>query len=176
MDEGDERWKVKEGNMIEKDIKNYLETLGASLRKKEKLLVSLIAFTKEQEEILKHEEFDTDAFEAILEKKSSIIEEINFLDDGFESIFAAVKDKVIESPKKYEEILLPMQEMIKRLTERGVELEASERRNQLKLDYVLARDKSKIKQFNVNNGAVAKYYSNMMKGSEGSNLFLDKKK
>lgn len=162
--------------MIEKEIKNYLETLEASLKKKEKLLVSLITLTKEQEEILKKEEFDADAFDVILEKKMSMIEEINFLDDGFESIFAMIKDRVMESPKQYEDFLRAIQELIKTLTEKGVEIEALERRNQLKLEYAISRDRSKIKQFNVSNGAVAKYYSNMMKGTEGSNVFLDKKK
>lgn len=175
MDEGYEGWKMK-GNQIKKEVTHYLETLEASLRKKEGLLVSLIRLTKEQEEALKQEEFDVDLFDRLMEKKASLLEAINLLDDGFESIFSLVKENVLENPKEYKDIVQEMQKRIKSLTDKGVELEVIERRNQLKLEYAISKDRTKIKQFHVNNGAAAKYYSNMMKGGERANLFLDKKK
>lgn len=161
---------------FDKEIINYLETLGASLKKKERLLVSLIALSKKQEDILKKEDFDTESFDKIMEEKASLIEEINLLDEGFEGIFALVRDRVMPEARAFKDYIKPMQDTIKSLTDKGVELEALERRNQLKLEYAIARDKTKIKQFNVNSGAVAKYYSSMMNGSEGSNVFVDKKK
>lgn len=175
MDESYEGWKMRD-NQIEKEVIHYLETLEASLRKKEGLLVSLIGLTKEQEEVLKQEEFDVDRFDRLMEKKASLIEEINLLDEGFESVFSSVKESVMKNPGNYREIIEGMQKKIKSLTDKGVELEAIERRNQLKLEYAISRDRTKIKQFHVNNGAAAKYYSNMMKGGESANLFLDKKK
>lgn len=162
--------------MIENEIINYLETLEASLRKKERLLVSLIELSKKQEEILKQDEFDVDGFDEIIEKKSDYIEEINFLDEGFEAVFTTIREIVVKKPKDYEKRLKPIQSMITILIEKGVELEVLERRNRLKMEYVIGRNKTKIKQFNVSSGAVAKYYSSMMQGDEGSNIFLDKKK
>lgn len=161
---------------MQNEILNYLETLEASLKKKERLLVSLIDLTKKQEVILKQEAFDVEGFDEIMEEKAKLIEEINFLDEGFESIFAIVREAVVANPKMYEHILKPMQNSIRALVDKGVELETLERRNQLKVEYVIGRDKTKIKQFNVSSGAAAKYYSSMMKAEEGSNIFLDKKK
>lgn len=144
--------------------------------KKEKLLVSLIAFTKKQEEILKKDDFEAESFDRILEEKGRLIEEVNLLDEGFDSIFSIVKPSIMEEPSRYKESLLPMQDLIKRLTAKGVELETAERRNQLKMENVLKRDKTKIKKFHVNNEAAAKYYSSMMKTGENPNFFMDKKK
>lgn len=167
---------MKEDRLMENDIRSYLESLEASLIKKEKLLVSLIVLTKEQENLLKQEEFDPDAFDEILEEKGERIEEINLLDEGFESIFSIVKAQIMEEPNRYKEIFLKMQNLIKSLTAKGVELETTERRNQLKLETIISRDKTKIKTFHVNNEAAAKYYSSMMKAGENPNFFMDKKK
>lgn len=167
---------MRESNQNDRDLINYLDTLGASLKKKEKLLISLIALTKKQEEILKQETFDTEKFDAIIEEKSSFIDEINLLDEGFDSIFSLIKEKIIPQAGAFKEYIIPMQEMIRRLTDKGVELETLERRNQLKLEYAIAKDKTKIKQFNISNGAAARYYSSMMNGPESSNVFVDKKK
>lgn len=162
--------------MIEVDIINYLETLEASLMKKERLLVSLIELTKEQESLLKKEDFDSEAFDEVMEKKGGFIEEISLLDEGFESIFSLIKKEVMENPRSFQRILEPMQAKIKSLIDKGVELGVAERRNQMMFETVLSKDRAKIKQFNMNSGAAAKYYSSMMKAGDSPNFFVDKKK
>ena len=69
-----------------------------------------------------------------------------------------------------------MQALIRKLVERGVEIEALERRNQVSLDNALAISRARIKQFKVNNEVATRYYSNMNAPVTGDSHFLDSKK
>lgn len=162
--------------MKEREVLNYLGTLETSLKKKNRILTELIDLTESQEGILKEEEFDSDAFLGIVDKKTTLIDEVNKIDDGFDAVFKQIRDRVMSRPVLYKEEIINLQILIGELTEKGVELEVGERRNGLKLEQKLARDKAKIKQFKMSNEAVVKYYKNMNTGTENTTYFLDSKK
>ena len=158
------------------EIVNYLELMKDSLIKKEKVLNSILESTKEQEILLGADNFDDEAFDALIAKKGALIEEVNKLDDGFDLTYNRIKDKIKEEPEAYRRKIEDIQELIRGLVDKGVELETSERRNQIKFDMNVSKSKDRIRNYNLNSSAVTKYYNNM-NGSVGeSTYFVDKKK
>lgn len=158
------------------EILNYLELMKDSLVKKEKVLSAILELTKMQESLLDGQDFDDEAFDELISEKSGLIEEINKLDEGFDLIYKRIADTVKENPSLFKEKIEKLQELIRVMVDRGVEIETSERRNQVKFDMKVSKSKDKIRSYNLNSSAVTKYYSNMSGNTGESNYFLDKKK
>lgn len=162
--------------MMNKEIVNYLEFMKDSLVKKDKILSELIALTKEQGVLLSEAELDDEGFNRLIVKKSSLIGEINKLDEGFDLIYKRIADKVKENPAFYKEPIEELQNLIRTLVDKGVEVETAERRNQVKFDSQVSKSREKIRSYNLNSSAVTKYYSNMSGNTGETPYFLDQKK
>ena len=162
--------------MMNKEIINYLELMKDSLVKKDKILSELIALTKEQGVLLSEAELDDEGFNRLIVKKSSLIGEINKLDEGFDLTYKRIADKVKENPAFYKEPIEELQNLIRTLVDKGVEIETAERRNQTKFDLQVSKSRDKIRNYNINSSAVTKYYSNMSGNTGESTYFLDQKK
>lgn len=158
------------------EIFNYLELMKDSLVKKGKILTTILELTKEQEQLLGSEYFDDEAFDALITEKSILIEEINKLDEGFELTYKRIEDKIKAEPLHYRESIEKLQEIIRTLVDKGVEVETLERRNQIKFDMNISKSKKKIRSYNLNSNAVTKYYSNMSGNIGEGTYFVDKKK
>ena len=162
--------------MMNTEIFNYLELMKDSLVKKEKILINILELTKEQEKLLNSEQFDDEAFDNLIAEKSILIEKINKLDEGFELTYKRIEDKIKAEPSCYRENIEKLQELIRTLVDRGVEVETLERRNQIKFDMNISRSKDRIRSYNLNSNAVTKYYSNMSGNIGEGTYFVDKKK
>ena len=162
--------------MMDREIANYLELMKDSLIKKDKVLSAVIELTKVQETLLGEAEFDAEAFDELINKKTLLIEEINKLDEGFELTYKRIADKVKENPAVYREGIEELQELIRLLVDKGVEIETVERRNQVKFDMKVSKSRDKIRKYNLNSSAVTKYYSNMSGNTAENTYFMDQKK
>ena len=162
--------------MMNTEIFNYLELMKDSLVKKEKILMNILELTKEQEKLLNSENFDDEAFDKIITEKSILIEKINNLDEGFELTYKRIEDKIKAEPLLYKESIEKLQELIRTLVDKGVEVETLERRNQIKFNMNISKSKDKIRNYNLNSNAVTKYYSNMSGNIGEGTYFVDKKK
>lgn len=162
--------------MMNKEIVNYLGLMKDSLVKKNKLLSEIIALTKEQGVLLGETEFDDEVFDKLIAKKSILISEINKLDEGFDLTYKRIADKVKENPAFYKEPIEELQNLIRTLVDKGVEVETAERRNQVKFDSQVSKSREKIRSYNLSSSAVTKYYSNMSGNTGESPYFLDQKK
>ena len=78
---------------------DYLSVMVQSLQKKVRILDGIIEKNKEQHQILEQEEFDADAFEVNVQEKSDLVDQIIFLDEGFEDLYGRVK-AVVEAEKQ----------------------------------------------------------------------------
>ena len=162
--------------MMNTEIFNYLELMKDSLIKKEKILVNILELTKEQEKLLNSESFEDKDFDKIITEKSILIEKINNLDEGFELIYKRIEDKIKAEPLLYKESIEKLQEIIRTLVDKGVEVETLERRNQIKFDMNVSKSKDRIRSYNLSSNAVTKYYSNMSGNIGEGTYFVDKKK
>lgn len=158
------------------EILNYLELMTDSLVKKERVLSSILELTRMQETLLGEQDFDNEKFDELISEKSGLIEEINKLDEGFDFIYKRISDTVKANPSVFKEKIEKLQELIRVLVDRGVEIETLERRNQIQFDIKVSKSKDRIRNYNLNSSAVTKYYSNMSGNTGESNYFLDKKK
>ncbi len=69
---------------------DYISIMVQSLQKKLEVLNGIIEKNVEQRQILEQEELDTDAFEQNIKLKSDLVDQIEFLDDGFEELYGRV--------------------------------------------------------------------------------------
>ena len=152
------------------------QILLQSLEKKNQLLDRMIRQNGVQEELLKQDEFDMDAFDTAIEQQSSYVEQLDVLDRGFETVYDRVREELIENKERYREEITRMKEQIQQITDKIVTLNAGNMRNKM-----LAENQFKKKRQEIGTGAsksrVAKnYYNSMNNLNYVSPQFYDNKK
>lgn len=157
-------------------IGTYLEAMEEALSQKALILETLHMLTKEQEGALSQKEFNMEAFGQLMDAKQKLLNQMEKLDEGFEQVYARVREELQGSPGSYRVVLERIQERIRGLMEAGVALEALELRNQQKVDRYLAASRDKIRSYKVSNRAAAHYYKSMADQHPGESIFIDKKK
>ena len=157
------------------DTENYLQIMIDSMLKKKGILKQIIAFNEEQEELLKEEEFNGDAFQKNMENKSDCIDELNALDDGFQMIYDRIKADINEYKARYKEDIKTLQQLIKEVTELGVTIQAQESRNHVKADMKFRQLRQETKTAKRSVSMANKYYKNMSRISSEPQ-FMDQKK
>jgi len=147
-----------------------------SLNKKKEVLEKIIDYTIEQELVLSENEVDLDKFGDLINDKQKWIEQLNLLDTGFEKLFERVKEEFQLHREMYQEEIVEMQQLIKKITDLGVILQTSELRNKVRFEQYSAYKKKEIRAFKMSNTSASKYYNNMANQHQGQSYFLDKKK
>ena len=142
---------------------NYLNVLKDSLVKKEKILIDLIDKSEEQAEVVKAEEVDWDDFTRLVDEKGVLVDEIMKLDDGFETLYAKIKEGLEENKDKYKETILEIKELIKSVTDKSATLQALEYKNKTIIEGAFANTRREIKQSKLGQKAAADYYNKMNK-------------
>jgi len=156
--------------------KSYIQVLIQSLHQKVEALDSVIEKNKEQYEILSAEEADMEAFEENVKDKSTYIDKIVFLDDGFEEIYTRVKEELDTNRNSHTSEIKEMKELISMITERSMTIQAQEQRNKELAALQFAKAKRKIKQLKTGNQVAEKYYNSMQQINYIDPQFMDKKK
>ncbi len=157
-------------------INNYLQILQDSLIKKIDLLEQVEAKSLMQAEYLKAPRVDLELMDANMEEKAGLIDRILSLDDGFEGIYAKIKDELLDKKELYKNEIHNLQELITRVTEKSASIQALEARNKTQMDVVFSNRKKEL-QSRRNAMSVARdYYQTMNKVKYVTPQFLDKKK
>lgn len=154
----------------------YVVILTESLQKKVKVLDAIIKANKEQTEIIKIEMMDSDQFEENIREKSKLIEELNLLDDGFETIYSRVKSDLSDRRDDYKEEIKKLQELIGEITSKSMEIQAQEERNKAVIMQQFGKMKAKIKKSKATKNVALNYYKNMNKLTVTDPQFMDRKK
>ena len=154
----------------------YLQILIESLEKKNEVLDKVITLNQVQAEISSHQPMDMEAYDKTMDEKGELIDEINRLDDGFSSTYEIIKDKVQSEPDKYRKQVLVLQELIRSAVEKGVTIEAQEKRNRAALETVFRMKRQEIKQMKVSSTAATTYYKAMSRINTVDPQLMDRKK
>ncbi|MBQ8086695.1 MAG: hypothetical protein IJ232_11385 [Lachnospiraceae bacterium] len=155
----------------------YVDMLLEILNKQIDTLHEALGITKEQEIIANTKEFDSESFDETLSRKDVCIARLNELDNGFVSVYDRVGKIIKSNPDKYKEQILTMQELIRRCTDIGNEIQTLEARNKDKLAACFA---GKKQEYNAKQTAatVAGKYNTIMKNVNsagmGVRFFQDK--
>lgn len=157
------------------ETENYLQIMIDSTIKKKNILERIVSFNEEQEELLKAEEFDGEAFQRNMESKSDCIDKLNTLDEGFQIVYDRIKADINEYKARYKEDILKLQQLIREVTALSATIQAQESRNRVKADmkFRQLRQETNIAKRSVS--MANKYYKNMSRISSEPQ-FMDQKK
>lgn len=158
------------------DTGNYLQIMIDSLTKKEVLLKQIVGYNEEQQAIVTAVEFDDAAFQQNLDKKGVLVEEILKLDEGFNSVFARVKEELQEHKAEWSEELARLKQLVKSVTDLGVRIQAQELRNKQLVEKCFAEMRKNLSNAKMATSKANAYYKNANHISEYDSHFLDKKK
>ena len=111
-----------------------------------------------------------------MDKKAGLIEKLSELDEGFDMLFERVKAELDSNREQYKEQIHHMQGLIREITDRSVQIQATEARNKEKAKKQFSGIRSKIREVKQSGKAVSTYYQNMMKMNAAEPQFWDSKK
>lgn len=155
---------------------SYIEILKDSLVKKINILERISEQNKVQAELARAETFDYDIFEKTLEEKDALINEINKLDSGFQSVYDRIKEALESDKQVYADEIKEMQRLVSVITDKSMDIMAEERRNR---DAIMSRKDSLKKEIGMartTNKVAANYYKTMSKLNVLDSQFIDAKK
>ncbi len=154
---------------------NYLLILEESLMKKIVILDELTRLTSEQKEIAGADEFNEDAFDNNVEKKSALVDELGRLDTGFELLYKDVKGQLETDKERYADDIKRLQSLIKQIMDKSASLQVMEQRNNELIKNKFNSLKKEARQIKKSREMAANYYKTMNNISSEP-YFLDKKK
>lgn len=155
---------------------NYLSVLEDSLKKKLQILDELTDYTMQQQELLKVEELDYEAFDRLVDQKEPLIQRIMELDQGFETVYDRIKEQLLDNKEQYAAQIRALQSLIGELTDKSVKLQTMEQRNKSAVEQQFRKSREKIRQGRQNKQAALNYYKNMNNANYVPPQFLDDKK
>lgn len=157
--------------------KEYIKMLEDSLVKKVELLRQLQGLNQEQKKVLEDSESSPEELDENMDKKSSVIERLDKMDDGFQSIFDKVKEELESNKDSYADEIKNMQKLITLITDLSTDVQAKEMQNKELAKTKFSHIRTQIRETKHGQKAVASYYASMMNntGYEDSQ-FWDQKK
>lgn len=157
-------------------MENYLQVLEESLKKKLDVLERIDTCSKEQELLLKEPEVSMEAFDASIDKKGQLIDEINRLDAGFGQLYERIREQLLNDRSKYALQIRKLQDMIEAVTQKSVTIQAQEQRNKKLVEEYFARTKRELKKGRVGSRAAMNYYKSANGAGYIPPQVLDQKK
>lgn len=154
----------------------YINILIESLEKKIRILDAIILADQEQREGLEDPNLDPDDFDKLVEKKAGYIEQLEQLDNGFEELFARVREELNENREKYKNEIRTMQGLIRKITDKSLMIERQEAQNKELMEQKFAAVRSQAREVRKSQKIVNQYYKNMMKSNYLDPQFMDNKK
>ena len=155
---------------------SYIEILLQSLNKKSSVLDRIMEANEEHAQIAAAKDFDPEAFDVIFDKKDELIKELEQLDRGFNTVYARVKEELIGNKEAYKEEIAKMQALITEITDKSMNIQATEKRNKEALMSRMDMVKREIYQAKNTKKVATSYYKNMNGLNYVEPQFMDRKK
>lgn len=155
---------------------NYIKIMIDSLQKKVKILDGIIAANGKQALIITDIKKNMVEYEASLEEKQLLIDELNKLDEGFQTLYHRIQKEIVNNSVAYKEEIKEMQRLIGIITDKSVDVQTGEEKNREVIAQQFTLFKQEVKSFQQNRKVVGQYYNTMQKTNYINPQFLDKKK
>ena len=137
--------------------------LSDSLDKKIEVLKKIQTYNEEQEKAFTESEPDMDSFDAAIEEKEKLIQEVMKLDQGFESMYERVRAELDGHRDEYKDQIAELQKKITVITELSNAVQAKEARNKKLIEDYFAKQRVEIKKSRQRAKAAYGYQQSMMK-------------
>ena len=155
---------------------NYLEILEDSLKQKSVILDKIMEYNGKQEALLKQEKMSLEDFDFYMDQKDELIEQLNRLDDGFETLYERIRQQLQENKDAHKEQIGRLQKLITQVTEKSVSIQAQEARNKKLVEEYLSRERQQLGQDRQTSKAAYDYYKSMSNTNVLPPQFMDQKK
>ncbi len=157
-------------------IEALLQILQDSLEKKVTLLAQIEDKSKEQELILKKENFTLQEVDENMDAKSELIDQLTLLDSGFETLYDKIREELLQNKDQYRIQIEEIQNLIVEVTARGASIEAIEARNKVAIEAYFARSKKELQKARSASSVARSYYQTAKKAGSSVPQFFDTKK
>lgn len=154
----------------------YVDIMIQSLNKKIQVLDKIMELNQLQKEQLENTTAPVEEFDKTVEDKAALLEQLEQLDSGFDKLYERVKAALNEDKESYADKIGLMQECIRRITEKSMEIQAQEARNKNLMVKKFAFVKDTAKNLRTNKKVAGQYYKNMMRLNCVDPQFYDNKK
>lgn len=155
---------------------NYLAIMIQSLEKKLGVLNEISSETAVERQLLEADDLDMDAFQAAIDKKSGLIDQIEFLDNGFETLYGHVKEALDADRPRYAQEIARLQDLIRQITDLTVRIQKEELGNRDLAERQFSGMRRKTRELKTSRQVATKYYKSMAKLNTIDPQFVDKKK
>lgn len=155
---------------------DYIHILAESLEKKKAVLDRIIELNHQQKFLLQDPNLSPEDFEQNMQFKSDLVEQLNFLDDGFEELYGRVRDALNTDREKYAEEISQMQDLIRDIMTRTTQIQAQEARNRESAVNKFSTVRSQVRGVRNSQKVVKQYYDNMMSHRSAEAQVIDNKK
>lgn len=162
----------KRGKMAE--IKQYVEILLESLKKKKGVLQNILEQNIRQEEIIRNH-CDIDEFDKTVKMKRRYIRELEGLDSGFEKVYERIKSELSGVKENYRDEISRMQKLISEITDLSVRIQASEERNKKLVETYFSYTRGKIRESKKSVRVASDYYKSMSGTNYTDARLMDRK-
>lgn len=157
-------------------MNNYLQILQDSLNKKLEILIQIEEKSREQAQMLKEGNGTLPQIDENMDAKARLIEELEPLDNGFESLYEKIREELVLHKEQYRDEIQKLQQLITQVTERSASIQALEARNKAEMELFFSREKKKLQSSKNAVSVATNYYQNMNKVKNVEPQFLDRKK
>ncbi len=154
---------------------NYISILIESLEKKLVILDELKSLSEEQSKCIS-DEMELDVLDPFIKRKSELIEELEKLDDGFETLYEKIADELKAGKEQYADSIRRMQELIKKITERSTAIQVQEERNRAGMNSYFGKRRTEVKEGRIGTRAAMNYYKVQSGSGYVDSQFMDSKK
>ncbi len=156
-------------------MENQLTILAESLEKKKQVLTRIQEYNKQQERVFTAEVVDMSGFDAAVEEKGRLIEELTKLDIGFEILYEKVAEQLQKNRAEYATEIQGIQQQITVITEMSMAIQAQEKRNKHLIEQYFARERSALQENRKSSKAAYDYYKKVNNVAHTPAQFVDSK-
>lgn len=156
-------------------MENQLTILAESLTKKIQVLTRIQEYNKRQEQAFSEETVSMEEFDAAVEEKGKLIEELTRLDMGFEILYERLAEQLKNNREKYAEQIREIQKQIAVVTEMSVTIQAQEQRNKQLIEQYFAKNRTGLREKRVTSKAAYDYYKKVNNVGYAPPQFMDSK-
>ena len=112
-----------------------------------------------------------------IDEKDKLLETMEILDRGFESLFAKIGTTIKDNKYQYQQQITEMQNLIRSITDTGLQIEGQEHRNKTAFQNYLTGARREIREYSTNHQMANAYYQNMANQHQSwQSYFVDQKK
>lgn len=155
---------------------NELQLMGEALEKKNKILFSILEKSETQRNLTLAENFDVDEFDRLVDEKSKLLNEMEEIDQGFDSLFQRIKGELQLHIEEHRDAIGRLQNLIREMMDIGAQICACESRTKDSMQNALANSRKELAKRRISSKSVMDYYKSNSQMSYTEPYFMDQKK